>query len=75
MINLKARHLGKSALRAIHPVEMPDGSKKSNFINLNIENFRITERGDLQDIVDSQNGDSIGVIENDSDVIPVAMTI
>ena len=54
---------------------MPDGSKKSNFINLNIENFRITERGDLQDIVDSQNGDSIGVIENDSDVIPVAMTI
>ena len=75
LINLKARHLGKSALRAIHPVEMPDGSKKSNFINLNIENFRITERGDLQDIVDSQNGDSIGVIENDSDVIPVAMTI
>jgi len=59
LINLKARHLGKDALRAINPVEMPDGSNKKNFINLNIENFRVEERGDLQDIVDSMNNTDI----------------
>jgi len=71
LINLKARHLGKSALRAIHPVEMPDGTKKQNFINLNIESFRIAERGDLQDIVDAFNGEGIAVISNESEEIPI----
>ena len=71
LINLKARHLGKSALRAIHPVEMPDGTKKQNFINLNIENFRITERGDLQDIVDAFNGETIQVESNESEELPI----
>ena len=74
LINLKSRHLGRSALRAINPVEMPDGSKKSNFINLNIENFRITERGDLQDVVNSLNGNGIDVEENGFENIPMAMT-
>ena len=55
LVNLKARHLGKEALRAINPVEMPDGSNRKNFINLNIENFRVEERGDLQDVVNSTN--------------------
>jgi len=55
LINLKARHLGKYALRHIEPVEMPDGSKKQNFINLNFENFCITEKGDLHDMLDSSS--------------------
>jgi hypothetical protein len=71
LINLKARHLGRDALRAIHPVEMPDGSKRQNFINLNVENFRITECGDLQDIVNAFNGGGIEVNTNDSDEIPI----
>ena len=70
-INLKARHLGKDALRAIHPVEMPDGTKKQNFINLKLENFRIDECGDLQDIVNSSNGGGVEVRQNDLEQIPM----
>ncbi|HBY66632.1 MAG TPA: hypothetical protein DEG69_01955 [Flavobacteriaceae bacterium] len=71
LINLKSRHLGRDALRAIHPVEMPDGSKRQNFINLNVENFRITECGDLQDVVNAFNGGGVEVNTNDSDEIPM----
>ena len=71
LINLKARHLGKDALRAIHPVEMPDGTKKQNFVNLKLENFRIDECGDLQDIVDSSNGGGIEVRRNNLDQTPM----
>jgi replicative DNA helicase len=74
LINLKARHLGKDALRAINPVEMPDGSNKNNFINLEIENFKVTERGDLQDIVNSMNNQDVQVVSNDSETIPVVLT-
>ena len=31
---------------------MPDGSLKKNFVNLDFNNFAITEKGDLRDIVD-----------------------
>ena len=71
LINLKARHLGKDALRAIHPVEMPDGTKKQNFVNLKLENFRIDECGDLQDIVDSSNGGGVEVRQNNPDQLPM----
>ena len=71
LINLKARHLGRDALRAIHPVEMPDGTKRQNFVNLKLENFRIDECGDLQDIVDSFNGEGIEVRRNDLEQIPM----
>lgn len=67
LVNLKARHLGREALRAINPVQMPDGSNRANFINLNIENFRVTERGDLQDIVDSMNNIDVNVETNEED--------
>jgi hypothetical protein len=53
---------------------MPDGSNKNNFINLEIKNFRVTERGDLQDIVDSANNQDVRVRNNDSDEIPVILT-
>jgi len=75
LINLKARHLGKHALRAINPVQMPDGSNRNNFINLNIENFRVEERGDLQDIVDSQNNVDVTLQTSaEEDTIPVVLT-
>lgn len=50
----KNRHLGENIHRAIQPVRMPNGDLKRNYINLNFENFNITEVGDLQDLVDSQ---------------------
>lgn len=59
LINLKARHLGRDALRHINPVSMPDGSKKRNFINLRIKNFSVEECGDLQDIANFRNGIAI----------------
>jgi hypothetical protein len=63
--------MGKSALRGINPVRMPDGTNKNNYINLKIENFNIKEVGDLQDYVDSVNNEDVGVVENDvSDDIP-----
>lgn len=52
-INVKARHLGKDIAGAINPVKMPDNTFKRNFVNLQIENFLVTEKGDLRDIVDS----------------------
>jgi replicative DNA helicase len=58
LINLAARHLGEDAMAHLDPVTMPDGSKKDNFINLDFQNFSITEKGDLNDIVRAQsNGD------------------
>jgi len=54
---------------------MPDGSNKNNFINLNIENFRVEERGDLQDIVDSQNNVDVNLQTSaEEDTIPVVLT-
>jgi len=74
LVNLKARHLGREALRAINPVQMPDGSNRANFINLKIENFRVTERGDLQDIVDSMNNIDVNVETNEEDdAIPMVL--
>lgn len=67
LINLKCRHLGSDPMRAIDPVTMPDGSKKGNFINLDFDNFSITERGDLHDVVRSQTHDDISLNEEDGE--------
>lgn len=74
LVNLKSRHLGRDALRHINPVQMPDGTNKNNFINLKIENFRITERGDLQDIVNSMNNVDVHIDQDqDDDSIPMIL--
>lgn len=49
----KYRHLGDNVHRAIQPVRVEDGDLKKNYINLNFDNFMITERGDLNDFVES----------------------
>jgi replicative DNA helicase len=51
LTNIKSRHLGQDPLGEIEPVRMPDGSLRRNFINLDFNNFNITERGDLRDLV------------------------
>jgi len=67
LTNIKARHLGQDPMGEIEPVRMPDGSLKRNYLNLDFNNFNITERGDLRDLVEhlrvegmspSEDGDS-----------------
>lgn len=67
----KYRHLGENVHRAIQPVRMPDGDLKRNFINLNIENFLVTEVGDLQDMVDAQIHAElrVGNVDNSVDLL------
>jgi replicative DNA helicase len=62
LICFKHRHLGPDVYRALQPVEMPDGSSKQNYLNLNIENFNIEEKGDLKDMVESMVLEDIGLI-------------
>jgi replicative DNA helicase len=75
LINLKARHLGSDPLRAINPVVMPDGTHKNNFINLEFKNFKITEKGDLLDMINAQNNQNINIREEDfDDNVPLILT-
>ena len=50
---IKHRHLGPQVYRALNPVEMPDGTKRKNSINLEIDNFNVSDKGDLKDLADS----------------------
>lgn len=67
LINLKARHLGEDAMSHLDPVTMPDGSKKNNFINLDFQNFSITEKGDLKDIVRSMQNNDVELEQEEQD--------
>ena len=64
LICFKSRFLGEQATRALNEVELPDGSKKKNYINLDVNNFNITDKGDLQDMVDYQNFDQVNTLED-----------
>ncbi len=70
LICLKYRWLGKDVHRALQPIEMPDGSKRKNYINLKLENFAIEERGDLQDMVSHMDSDGVGVVIERGDEVP-----
>jgi hypothetical protein len=63
--SFKHRHLGQDIPRALNLVEKEDGSKVKNHINLDINNFTITEVGDFQDQVDAMNLDSEAVEDGD----------
>ena len=56
--SFKHRHLGQNIPRALNLVEREDGSKTKNYINLDINNFVITEIGDLQDQMNAMDLDS-----------------
>jgi len=49
LIHLKSRHMGIDPNRAFALVEMPDGSKRKNYVNLDFTNFCVKEKGDLID--------------------------
>lgn len=55
LVNIKSRHLGEDIAGALEPVQVGDSLRK-NFINLKFHNFKITECGDLRDIVRSHEG-------------------
>lgn len=63
---IKHRHLGQDVYRALNPVEMPDGSKKKNSINLEINNFSVTDKGDLKDLADNMELHDISAEQDDS---------
>lgn len=70
LICLKYRWLGENVHRALQPVEMPDGSKRKNYINLHMENFNIKEKGDLQDLVDHVESEGVEAVESFLDEAP-----
>lgn len=70
LICLKYRWLGKDVHRALQPVEMPDGTKRKNYINLHMENFNIQEKGDLQDLVDNINSEGVQAVEDFLEELP-----
>ena len=55
LINVKSRHLGNDIAGAVEPVRINDTLRK-NSINLDFNNFNITERGDLRDIANMLDG-------------------
>jgi len=69
LINVKARHLGSDIVGAIEPVSIGDTLRK-NSINLDFNNFNITERGDLRDIARVLNGEHDLDTEGRQDGIP-----
>jgi replicative DNA helicase len=66
-IPVKTRHLGKDIHRAIEPVELVDGTKRKNYVNLDFNNFGITEKGDLQDVEDARRLVDISPIRNNEE--------
>ena len=68
LVCFKNRHLGEDIQRAIQPVRMPDGDFKQNYLNLNFDNFNITEIGDLNDFVDGALTVDINTSENQEDL-------
>jgi hypothetical protein len=70
LICLKYRWLGEDVHRALQPVEMPDGTKRKNYMNLHMENFNIEERGDLQDLVSHMESEGVGAVEGFMEELP-----
>ena len=49
---------------------MPDGTKRKNYINLSMNNFNISECGDLQDMVNHMDSEGVGALLANGDEIP-----
>lgn len=50
LLNIKPRFLGKKVEDALTPIKFPDGSYKSNWVNFNISNFNVEEKGTGKDV-------------------------
>ena len=51
LIKIKARHFGEDFARAVNKVRTPDGRLLNNFINLQFDNFKVIDKGDLVDLI------------------------
>jgi replicative DNA helicase len=69
LINVKSRHLGSDIAGAVEPVRIGDSLRK-NAINLDFNNFNITERGDLRDIARMLDGEEDLNSEGTQETIP-----
>ena len=69
LIEIKARHLGEDTVGALEYVRMGDELRK-NFINLDFNNFSITEKGDLRDIARYLDGSMSSPENVDEDDAP-----
>lgn len=68
LVNIKSRHLGKDVAGALNPIQVGDALRK-NFINLDFHNFKITECGDLRDIVRAADGET-EIEDSEIDEVP-----
>tara|TARA_R100001377_G_scaffold85023_1_gene70004 strand:- start:411 stop:1901 length:1491 start_codon:yes stop_codon:yes gene_type:complete len=48
---VKYRHLGQDVNGALNPIRMQNGSLQQNYVHLDFNNFHISEKGDLRDLV------------------------
>ena len=70
LVSVKSRHLGQDAQGAMVPVRLADGSLRRNYINLDFNNFNITERGDLRDLVEHLRIEGMTPDEDGEDELP-----
>jgi len=70
LTNIKSRHLGQDPAGEIDPVRMLDGSLRRNYINLEFNNFNITEVGDLRDLVEHLRLEGINPEQDGETEIP-----
>ena len=54
----------------IEPVRLADGSLIRNFLNFDFENFNMTERGDLRDLVDHLRIEGMSPNQDGEDSLP-----
>jgi replicative DNA helicase len=68
MIELAARYQGKHSHGHSDLVKIKEGNQtkfKKNFISFEVNNFNVTEKATLQEIVDSKNGIKVDVFDRD----------
>lgn len=70
LTNIKARHLGQDPMGEIEPVRLADGTLRRNYINLDFNNFNITERGDLRDLVEHLRVEGVSPEEDGGSDLP-----
>lgn len=63
----KARSYGADVARIENRVEMPNGTTKKNYVNFEFDNFKISDRGDLVDLMNHHN-EINSLVESNPDV-------
>jgi replicative DNA helicase len=69
MIELASRYQGQHAAGHSDLVRVVENSKvqyRKNFLSFNVENFDVSEKGNLQDIINAQNGVGVNVFDREN---------